>query len=224
MKKIASIALAVALAPLAQAATLNTGDTTNGLSVGGVALASGTVKFGWVDPTFDFGANANDLAAIDAAFIEVFSYSGLLNGFGVDGIFEPGDQGISTTYNEAGTFEGRSYDLSADTTNVAGDIAGGQVTAWVLNDSANHLNSTHHAVFQSGQTWTDAQTIPINDTSFSWQDADGSGAPVALIGQIAAGVDVGAANPSHVLAPVPEPSRAVLGFLGLGALFFRRRR
>tara|TARA_R110002049_G_scaffold121260_1_gene275983 strand:+ start:908 stop:1579 length:672 start_codon:yes stop_codon:yes gene_type:complete len=216
---IASLAVAVSQA---NAASFFTGDTTNGITRadGTTALTSGSVLYGTFTAGFDVAANVNDFAALDAAFIQVIGYNGASN-------LAPGVFNLTgLTYNEGAAFETVQYDLSADTSNVVNDIAGSTVYAWVLNDTTPS-NATEHAIFtKTGSTWTDAQTPGSNATSFSWATTTGTDV-LALAGTVLGGANIGGSANSHSLqaiGAVPEPSRAVLGFLGLGALFFRRRR
>lgn len=223
MKTFKYLTLIITLAAAqANAASFVTGDLTNGLvgADGTTPLASASVRYGTFTSGFDFASNAGDLAALEAAFTQVISYNGAANV--APGVFNL----TNLTYNEGGTFESVPYDLSADISNVGGDIAGSTVYAWVLNNTNPSL-ATEHAVFsRTGSVWTDAQTIPVNSTSFSW--ATTTGAEVtAHIGTVLGGANIGGGNPSHSLAavaPIPEPSRAMLGFIGFAAMLFRRRR
>jgi hypothetical protein len=93
---------------------------------------------------------------------------------------------------------------------------------WVLDNSAL-LSATQQGIFASTYIWADADLLPSNDSAFDMQPA----ALTALVGQLNTGADIGATAPSHrlgTIAAVPEPSRALLMFLGLGGFFFRRRR
>lgn len=213
---LASIAAVVSQA---NAASFLTGDTTNGIVAadGTTPLTSASVLYGTFTAGFDVAANANNLTALDAAFIQVIGYNGPSN-------LAPGVFNLTgLTYDAGASFEGVQYDLSADTANVANDIAGTAVYAWVLNNT-NPAAATEHAIFtRTGSTWTDAQTVPDNATSFSWATTTGTEVQ-ALVGTVLGGANIGGSANAHQLAAIPEPSRAVLGFLGLGALFFRRRR
>lgn len=216
---IASLAVVVSQT---NAASFFTGDTTNGITAadGTTPLSSGSVFYGTFTSGFDVAANANNFAALDAAFIQVIGYNGSSN-------LAPGVFNLTgLTYNEGAAFETVQYDLSADTSNVANDIAGSAVYAWVLNNTTPS-SATEHAIFtQTGSTWADAQTPGSPATSFSWETTDGANVQ-ALIGTVLGGANIGGAANSHrlqTIGAVPEPSRAVLGFLGFGALFFRRRR
>ena len=220
MKTFKYLTLIITLAAAqANAATFVTGDLTNGFvgANGTTPLASASVRYGTFADGFNFSANANDLAALEAAFTQVITYNGAFNV--APGVFNL----TNLTYNEGGTFEGVPYDLSANTSNVGGDIAGSTVYAWVLNNTNPSL-ATEHAVFsRTGSVWTDAQTIPVNSTSFSW--ATTTGAEVtAHIGTVLGGANIGGSANAHSLAAIPEPSRAMLGFIGFAAMLFRRRR
>mgnify|MGYP003674657769 CR=1 FL=1 len=223
MKHTLLLASAVALfAAHANGASFLTGDTTNGFvgADGTTPLTSGSVLYGTFAAGFNIAANAGDFSALNAAFTQVIGYNGASN-------LAPGVFNLTgLTYDAGAAFEGVQYDLSADTTNVANDIAGSAVYAWVLNN-VDPSAATEQAIFtRTGSTWADAQTPGDNSTSFSW--ATTTGAEVqAIIGTVLGGANIGGAANPHQLSAVgviPEPSRAVLGFLGLGALFFRRRR
>lgn len=215
-------ALALLSTTAAQAATFvaNASDTGLTASTGSSPVASGTVRFGIFSTGFDFASN-NNFAALDANFVEVASFSGAISDSGFDGFFN-----YSTTYSESGTFESTTpYDLSPGiVSNVGGDIAGEKIYMWVLNNTTAG-NATEHAIFSSNATWTDANVFPVNNSAMSI-DA-GTPGLTAHIGSLGAGPDIGGGNPSHRLAAigaVPEPSRAMLGFIGLALVLFRRRR
>jgi hypothetical protein len=203
------------------AATLITdnGDSGFTLADGATPLSSGRVRFGiFVVSDSLVTSNASDLAYLDTNFREVASYSGAFNGFALPGFFEQ-----NFTYAGGSTaYGGTVYDLSSGSTgNVANDIAGSKIYMWAL-DNAVVANATQQAILvDNGNFWTDSDTIGVQDSFFSAANT------TALIGSLGTGVDIGAGAPSHSLATVaaiPEPSRAILGLAGLGALFFRRRR
>jgi hypothetical protein len=223
MKKAFILLLAVALTSQgAKAATLFAGDTASGLTLsdGTTALASGAIRLGHFTSGFNFAANANDLAALQSAFTQVVAYTGAISAFEVNGFF---DQAL--TYTAGGTYGSLPYDSSAaSTSDVGGDIAGSKIYAWVLNN-ATTLSATQQAIFSTNQVWTDADTVPVNDSSVSW--SAGTSGLTAHIGSLSTGADIGGGTPSHSLAAVaaiPEPSRAMLGFIGIAAMLFRRRR
>lgn len=188
------------------AVNLTASSFRNGLSTSaGVALdGTSVIRYGIFTTGFNFSANAADSVAMETAFTQVVQQVGVsLSGF--DGYFQHALTGI----NEAGTFEGVSY---------ATGIAGKNIYAWVLNQAG-----TEQGVFSSGEVWGDTSTP---DFTFTLQD-DAPGGITTHIGS-ATGPEIfsGLGN-SYKLATigaVPEPSRAFLGLLGLGALFFRRRR
>lgn len=220
MKKAFILLMAVALTSQgAKAATLLAGDTVSGLTLsnGTTALASGAIRFGHFATGFDFATNANDLSALQAAFTEVTAYTGAISVSGFNGFFDAG-----LNYTAGGTYGALPFDASTGAvSNVAGDIAGSTIYAWILNN-ATTLSATEHAIFSTASVWTDADTVPVNDSSFSWQA--GTAGLTAHIGSLSSGADIGGGVASHSLAAVPEPSRAVLGFIGFAALLFRRRR
>ncbi len=215
---ISFLAVALLAGTSAHAATLAGGDLATGLTLsdGTTALSSGTIRFGYFDSAFNFAANANDFAALDAAFIEVTNFTGAISEFATNGF-----KAINLTYNENGIFEGKAFDDDGAPTT---DIGGEKVFTWVLNNTTPSL-ATEHAIFSSNNLWTDADTIPVNSTSVSWEA--GTSGLVAHIGSLSSGADIGGGQASHSLAavaPIPEPSRAMLGFIGFAAMLFRRRR
>jgi hypothetical protein len=222
--KLKSILLSLVLlsSGAASAATLvaSTADTGLTLSNGTTAMSSGALRFGFFAAGFDFATNANDIAALEAAFTQVASYTGPISDSGFDGFFN-----YSTVYNTASAFEGVQYDLSSGTTNnVANDVAGEKIYLWAMDNSVA-TSATQHAIFSSNQVWTDADTAFNNDSGFTFDS--GTAGLTAHIGTLGGGADIGGGNASHSLAniaAVPEPSRALLGMVGLGALVFRRRR
>lgn len=190
-----------------QAATLNSSNVGNGLTLSGgtTPLASGTVRFGFFPSGFDFASNAANFTALDAAFIEVVSYSGVINTFSTDGFFA-----LNLSYSTSATFEGRPFDSTAGATadTSSTDIVGEKVYVWVLNNTtASEANQ--QAIFSSDIRWIDADTVPDNSTSM---DIDSSIPGItAHIGQLAAGRDIGAGANSHVLqlAGVIAPSNVI---------------
>jgi hypothetical protein len=218
--KIKSILLTLALlSSQASAATLisSTADTGIVESDGTTALTNGALRFGYFATGFDFTANANNMTALENAFIQVAAYTGAISFSGFDGFYD-----YNTTYSTTGSFEGVPFDSSTGaTTNVLGDIAGERVYLWVLN-AATSGAATGHAIFSSNAVWTDGDTAFNNDSLFTFD----SGTPglTAHIGTLNGGSDIGGGNPAHQLAAIPEPSRALLAFAGLFGLVMRRRR
>jgi hypothetical protein len=219
-KIITTLAFAALLSSASAASLLST-NFGNGftLSNGTTALGTGAVRFGTIAAGFDFVANANNISAINAAFTEVYALTGTIEALSTPGFFD-----INTTYNNT-AFEGVNFDNSAGTTtNVAGDIAGEKVYVWALNN-ATTASATQHGIFSTNTLWTDFDTVGNNDTLFS--PDTGNAGLTAHIGSLASGADIGGGAPSHSLAniaAIPEPSRAMLGFIGLAAMVFRRRR
>jgi hypothetical protein len=154
----------------------------------------------------------------------VVNYNGPISAFATPGFFDNTTLGGAATYaGGSTTYGGTTYDLSSGaTTNVANDIAGSNIYMWVL-DNANLLSATQQGIFASTYIWADSDVIPSNDSAFDMTPS----ALTALVGQLGTGADIGAGAGSHrlgTIGAVPEPSRALLMFLGLGGFFFRRRR
>lgn len=209
-------------------ATLIADNLSNGLTLadGTTGLASGRIRFGtFVVSNSLVTANANDLDYLNTNFREVVNYTGAINLLATDGFFDGTLLGSAANYTGGSTtYGGTIYDNSASaTTNVAGDIAGGSIYMWVLNNAVV-TSATQHGIFvNNANVWTDSDTVGGNDSLFDTNPAN----TVALVGSIGTGADIGAGAGSHSLATIaaiPEPSRAILGLAGLGALFFRRRR
>lgn len=207
--KITSIVLALAFSLVTAShgfVTLTATSFQNGLSTStGVALdGTAVVRYGIFTTGFDFAANAANSVAMEAAFTQVTSQVGVSAG-GFDGFFQH-----SLSANGLGTFEGVNY--------VSG-IQGKNIFAWVLNAAG-----TQQGVFSSGELWGDVDNAA---STFTLQ-SDAPGGLTTHIGSALTGPEIftGLGNSYQLatVAAIPEPSRAVLGLLGLGALFFRRRR
>ncbi|MEN3943353.1 immunoglobulin domain-containing protein [Prosthecobacter sp. SYSU 5D2] len=152
-------------------------------------LSSGTVRFGVFPAGFDVAANANDIAALDEAFITVYSFTGNLNAQSVNGFFETAHE-----YDTSATYGGLPYDSSAGSTaEVAGDIAGSEVYVWVYN-GVSPVASSEQAIFVTDQTWVDADDF-VADTFVSI-DAGALGR-TAIAGQLSTGADIGAGAASN---------------------------
>lgn len=218
--------LAAALSS-ASAAVLLADNVSNGLTLadGTTALATGRIRFGtFVVTNTDIQNNANNLAYLDANFREVVNYSGAINAFATPGFFDNTVLGSSANYAGGSTsYGGTTYDLSTgSTSNVANDIAGSGIYMWVLNNAVLG-SATQQGIFASTYIWADNDVIPSNDSAFDMT----SSALTALVGTLGTGSDIGAGAASHSLGTigaVPEPSRALLVFLGLGSFMLRRRR
>jgi hypothetical protein len=206
MKKSLLLILAMAAAIPAQAVvTLNSSNFGNGLvTTNNAALSSGALRFGVFPAIFDFAANSSNLSALEAAFTEVYAYSGPINALSVDGFYE-----ISRPIDNTASFEGQSY---------ASTIAGRSVFLWVQNSGA-----TEHAIFSSSVTWNSGVGLPPFEVNYS-PDVGVPGL-TAHVGQLAVGPDLGAGAASHRLAVViPEPSTALAAALGGWFMLVRRRR
>ncbi len=206
MKKSLLLALALATAGSAHAVvTLNSSNFGNGLvTTNNAALASGSLRFGIFPAIFDFAANSSDLSALEAAFTEVYAYTGAINALSVEGFYE-----ISRPIDNTASFEGQSY---------ASSIAGRPVYMWVQNTGASE-----HAIFSSSVTWNSGVGLPPFEVNYS----PDTGVPglTAHVGQLAVGPDLGAGAASHRLAVViPEPSTGLAAAFGGLLMMVRRRR
>jgi hypothetical protein len=132
---------------------------------------------------------------------------------------------FSTTGTRTNTAGGGSipYDGSPgtlNTANVPGDIAGGTIYALVYN-GATFASSLEIGVFSGesiGWLWTDNEAlVQVTDFYFGGSTLDG------VVAHIGTASDDPFTNP-HRLAAIPEPSRALLGLIGLTGVMFRRRR
>ena len=206
MKKILTLlALGTSLCASQAAVTLNSSNFGNGLVTSdNLALATGSLRFGVFPAIFDFAANSANLPALEAAFVQVYAYTGAINEFATDGFFS-----ISQSVDNTASFEGQSY---------ASSIAGQKIYLWAQNTGA-----TQQAIFSTSTTWNSGVGLPPFESNFS----PDTGAPglVAHIGTLAAGQDLGAGAPAHMLAVVvPEPSVTLSVVMGGLALLVRRRR
>jgi hypothetical protein len=203
------------------------GDLLTGISnaAGTAGLTTGIIRFGiWTGGSAPTSGDSQ--AALASSFIQVASIAG--SGFYVDPVFGPFPgfynlDGVS--YDENATYGGRPYDSSATTANVAGDIAGERIYVWALNTS-DPLTATEQLMFSVDSLWGDKNDLDafsaINPTVLTW--SAGAAGLTAHIGSLTTGPDIGGGAPSHQLAAIPEPSRAILAGLGLCVAFFRRRR
>lgn len=183
------------------------------LSNGTTAVTSGTIRFGSFASGTNF-ATASE-SQLETAFTQIVTTTGPWTYGGNPGQFEfTGDENAALNYTGGTTlYEGLQYDATAgiDLTNST-DLAGNKVYLWVTSGA-------EHAIL-SESFWQDAQnfdTTTFFDTNTATIDL-GSISSTTLAGT------VGPAIRLQTFAAVPEPSRAVLGLAGLGALFFRRRR
>lgn len=206
----------------ASAATLfydYTGGSNGGLKTsGGSTIAAGTtLRFGWFNGTPTGSLSSMSQAQLEAAFHEVFATTT------PDGT---GTWNTTGTFATNGTHNGLNYDDSVGVdNNVAGDIAGNEIYLWVLN-AGTSAAATEQGIFSwagtSAFTWADASALPNSDAFFSLSGNSGDGI-IAHIGTLNA-AGAGTAHSLASVAAVPEPSRAMLGFVGIAAMLFRRRR
>jgi hypothetical protein len=205
MRKFALSALMMlSLLGNSKAANLYSSNLGNGLTLlGGTnAVTTGTVRFGIFPAGFDFSANSENFAAMDAAFIQVHQYTGPISANTLNGFFD-----ISATYSTTGSFEGTPYDSSASsTTDVAGDIAGEKVYVWVLNNT-NPAVATQQAIFSTSQRWADGDDL-VPDTLVN--PDTGSLELVAHLGALANGNNIGAGASSHTTGGALIPVSGVV--------------
>src|SRR5688500_2727754 len=183
----------------ADTAKLFAANLGNGLTAsdGTTAIAAGTIRFGTFPAGFNFAANAEDFAALDAAFTEVHSVSGAINALATNGFFD-----IQHTFATNGSYEGTAYDGSAGaTTDVAGDIAGEAIYVWILNNTTPSA-ATQQAVFSTSQTWPDKDFL-FPDVTFSTDT--GTAGLAAHLGALAIGANIGAGTASHMMGGATEP-------------------
>jgi hypothetical protein len=216
------LAFAGLMASSASAATLYydyVGGSNGGLKYSnGSTVAAGTVlRYGWFDGAPTGSLASMSQAQLEAAFHEIFTTTT------ADGT---GTWNTSGTFAASGTYNGLPYDNSAGVdNNVAGDIAGEEIYLWVLNNASSG-SATEQGIFSwagtSAFTWADASALPNSDAFFSLSGNTGDGI-VAHIGSLNASGG-GSAHQLSSVSAVPEPSRALLGFFGIAAMLFRRRR
>ena len=135
----------------AHAATLTSSNVGNGLTLAGgtTPLASGTIRYGYFPPGFDFASNAASFSALDEAFIDVVSYSGVINAASTNGFFE-----LTLNYSTSASYEGRPFDSTTGATEdtSATDMAGEKVYVWVLNNTTA-ASANQQAIFSSDIRW-----------------------------------------------------------------------
>lgn len=215
MKKAILLSILMAFPAASNAATLVLGANDNLALSNGTLLTSGTIKLGYFAPGTDFSAAP---ATLFGGFFDLLTYS-------VTGSTFSANLSYSTTGTRTNTSSSSTlpYDLSTgpfNNANVPGDIAGGIVYALVYN-GASFATSTEIGVFSAeafGWLWNDNEDL-ITSTDFDFGLDSGSGM-VAHIGT----ASLDPSSSPHRLAAIPEPSRALLGLIGLTGVMFRRRR
>jgi hypothetical protein len=215
MKQSLLLSVLLALPFASNAATLNLGWADNLALSDGTLMTSGTIELGYFAPSTDFSQSR---PALYGSFFQLLSQNISASSF--DTTLTYGTTGNRTTTNGLTTLP---YDLSTgafNNANVAGDIAGGTIYALVYNGASFNL-STEVGVFSAfdfGWLWNDNDDL-VTTTDFNFGLDSGSGM-VAHIGTASADPSTSA----HRLAAIPEPSRALLGLIGLTGVMFRRRR
>jgi len=196
----------LALAGISNAmVTLTAVSFTNGVSdsSGSGLAANSIIRYGFFNNDAAVTSNIGNIAALETAFIEVASQIDA-GSPGFPGFFQH-----NLNIDDSASFESVNYNTG---------IVGKNIYAWVSNNTVP-ANATDYGIFRTNELWQDAGNPNM---SFTLQtDAPGF---TALIGGTSGPV-LFAGNPASIqLAAIPEPSRAMLGLLGLGALVFRRRR
>jgi hypothetical protein len=237
MKKTILLALLSVLGASSASAALTfaSANTSVGFttSTGSLIDAANTrVRYGhFQDPTSIF-ANRDDLAALEANFIEILSFTASA----IQGANATGEWSIaSAAFNPAATYEGFTYDATAgdtNTNNPSVDIAGSEIYAWVMSGLTN-ATTTEHAVFaKTTQLWGDSNLVPTQNMNPGFTSASAVASANRIIGDngntfnggiTLSGNSIGS-HELYAIAAIPEPSRAMLGFVGLAAMLFRRRR
>jgi hypothetical protein len=212
-KQLLILAAACSLPLFSNAATLFF-DSTSLETSSGSDLTSGIIRFGTFLPGTNFNQSIADLAD---EFIQLGTYTIASSAFNTSLFYAN-----NVSYSSGDLAVTRPYDNTPlDNSDVTTDIARETIYAWVLNDS-NNLLVTEHGIFSAaafGSIWTDAQE-PGDSNSFITFDLTTGDGFEAAIGT--ASSDLGVSG--HRLAAIPEPSRALLGLIGLTGVMFRRRR
>lgn len=172
-------------------------------------LVLGTVRFGTFPGGFDIAANATNLTALDAAFIQFHNSITLDNQGGAPaGAIVVSD--ISVDRN--GTYDGVSY---------AAGLANQAVFAWVLNGTL--MTATEHGIFRSTTNFASLTALPPNDDILA--NFDASAGATASVGSFSGPVLPGLGmEASNRLVAVPEAGSSVLTMLAGLACLVRRRR
>ncbi len=167
-----------ALASVSNAAVLNFDSDNNMARSDGSPLTSGIVRFGYFPPGTNFSLSVDEL---DDLFFEIGTFT--LSGSSFASTLNYSTTGTRTAGNGTSTLP---YDLSTNNENVPGDIAGGAIYAWVL-DNSNLSLATQHGVFEAatfGFTWADNQDL-IQDSFFGF-GLDSANGMNALVGTASA--------------------------------------
>ena len=211
-KQLLLLAAALALPLISNAATLAF-DSTSLETSNGADLTSGIVRFGF----FSSAPTTSDISALTNSFFQVGTYT--INSASFSDSLSYANTG---SYLAGDGVTSRLYDGTAlDNSDVSTDIAKGPIYAWVLNNATNAL-VTEMGIFEAaafGFVWIDAQEPGSSDSAFSFDLTTGDGLS-AVLGTASSDLNVS----GHRLAAIPEPSRALLGLIGLTGVMFRRRR
>lgn len=178
----------------------------------------------WGTFTDGFSNWTADSATLEAAFTEVLTSTVSIVSEGVNGFFDyTGIQNLALTI--PGTVEGGvAYDATSgiiDLSNTT-DIVGRNIALWVMNATTPGA-ATQQAILTSSEIWQDASS-PVDS------NLDAATAAIQVGSLSAANLSGGGTYPNNKavqlanITAVPEPSRAMLGFIGIAAMFFRRRR
>ena len=215
LKTLAVIA-SLSLPTISGAATLAF-DYSNLADSNGTLLTSGIIRFG-VFQTNDFTQSVADLAD---DFVQIGSYNIVANN-AFESLNYNNTTGV-TTYTSGDGLSTLFYDLTpVDNSVNAAAIAGRQIYAWVLNNTV-FGSATEHGIFSNaGYLWIDDQQIPTDGSTFSFDVSSGDGM-TALVGTASESI-FESPHRLATIAAIPEPSRALLGLIGLTGVMFRRRR
>lgn len=157
MKKLLLSAIFLAGLGAAQAADfarLYASNLGSGITnAGGSAVATGTVRFGIFPAGFNFAANANNPAALETAFTQVYSVSGNIRAQGTNGFFEYNNGVRAVTVTAGGT----GYTSAPTVTLTGGGGSGATATATVSGGAVTAVT-----IVNPGTGYTSAPTVAFS--------------------------------------------------------------
>lgn len=189
----------------------------------GVASAQALVDPGFENGTFNFPGLSSPEFIVGDFFTDwpqvpgssdIRAVSGAGAGGAVSLMLREGSA-VSQTFNFDASGD---YTFSIDAFIFEADVGGTGVSAKVTRaiDGATVLNQTFISDFDG-----EAEFNVVSVTSDSFNVSSPGAYSLELTGAVGA---IGVESPSFALAPVPEPSGAVLSIVGLGMLAGRRKR